>query len=161
MARRRKFRGAALGTAAAVKGDDHKSLCKELVSSFVARADMTELRLRMIAVLVHADPGGTDRIISKLLHDGKTHAISVGMLEEVAQAYSREASFILFRQDKPLHITTELLLQVANNPDDRLGDMLETAPKHAKGPKLIATMLIACLNVDIVGFWHPGDWHCY
>ena len=110
---------------------------------------MTELKPRKMVKLVHADPGGTDRVISKLLHDVKTYAISVGMLEEVAQAYSREASYILFWQDKPLHITTELLLQVANNPEDRLEDMLETAIKHAKGPKITATMLLVCLN------------HCY
>ena len=124
-----------MATAAAVKGDDHKSLDKKFVSWFVARADMTELKLRMITMLVHADPGGTDRIISKLLHDGKTYAISVGMLEEVAQAYSRETSYIFFWQNKPLHIITELLLQVANNPEDRLGDMLEAAPKMRKTQK--------------------------
>ena len=53
---------------------------------------MTELNLRMMVMLVHVDPGGTGRIISKLLHDVKTYAISVGMLEEVAQAYNCEAS---------------------------------------------------------------------
>ena len=86
MARRRNFGVQLLADTAAVKGDDHKSLCKELVTWFVARADMIELKLRMIAMLVHTDPGGTDRMISKLLHDGKTYAISVGMLEEVAHA---------------------------------------------------------------------------
>ena len=55
-------------------------------------------------------------MINILLHDVKNYAISVGMLEEVAQAHSREASNISFWQDKPLHITTGLLLQVANKP---------------------------------------------
>lgn len=66
-------------------------------------------------MLVRADPGGIDRMISILLHDVKNYVINVGMLE-VAQAHSHEASNISFWQDKPIHITTELLLQVANKP---------------------------------------------
>ena len=57
----------------------------------------------------------------------------------------------MFWQDKPLHVTTELLLQVANNPEDQPGDMLKTALKLAKGPKITATMLLACLNGDKCG----------